>query len=53
MTDKESEPTKWKNYDSILQGRGEADICFPSDFYFLKHAYQSINGRKQRAEVMK
>jgi len=28
-----------KNFDSYLIPRGHADIYFPSDFFFLQHAY--------------
>ena len=33
------------NYDTYLIPRGHADIYFPTDFYFLQHAYQEICGR--------
>ena len=39
------------NHDSYLIPRGHADIYFPSDFFFLQHAYQEICGRK--AQVFK
>jgi len=39
ITNKLKDPTQWKTYESYLIGRGEGDICFPIDFFFLKHAY--------------
>ena len=33
------------NHDSYLIPRGHADIYFPSDFFFLQHAYQEICGK--------
>lgn len=44
VTNKLKDPTQWKTYDHYLIPRGEADICFPVDFFFLKHAYQKITG---------
>jgi hypothetical protein len=40
VTHKLKDPTKWKTYDNYLVPRGEADICFPVDFHFLKYAYE-------------
>ena len=40
VTHKLKDPTKWKTYDTYLIPRGEADICFPVDFHFLKYAYE-------------
>ena len=34
-----------KNFDNYLIPRGHADIYFPSDFFFLQHAYQEICGK--------
>ena len=31
--------------DTYLIPRGHADIYFPSDFFFLQHAYQEICGK--------
>ena len=39
------------DFDSYLVKRGEADIFFPSDFRYLRHAYKKISGR--RAEIYK
>jgi hypothetical protein len=44
VTHKLKDPTDWKTYDSYLCERGHADICFPSDFFFLQHAYTKITG---------
>ena len=38
-------------YLSYLIDLGIADICFPSDFHYLKHAYKHITGRN--ADVLK
>ena len=35
VTHKLKDPTAWNTYDSYLCERGHADICFPTDFYFL------------------
>ena len=45
ITNKLAEPTEWKTYDNYLIPRGAADICFPSDFEFLQHAYENITGQ--------
>lgn len=39
VTNKLKDPTQWETYDTYLVPRGEADLCFPVDFFFLKHAY--------------
>jgi hypothetical protein len=39
VTDKLEGPTEWENYENYLIPRGAADICFPSDFHYLQHAY--------------
>ena len=39
ISNKLLEPTKWETYQSYLVPRGAADICFPSDFNYLQHAY--------------
>ena len=44
ITHKLKDPTQWKTYDTYLVPRGEADICFPIDFYFLKYYYTLITG---------
>jgi hypothetical protein len=44
VTNKLKDPTEWQTYDNYLIERGAADICFPVDFHFLKHAYQRISG---------
>ena len=46
VTHKLKDPEKWKTYDNYLVDRGAADICFPTDFYFLQHAYQQITGKQ-------
>jgi hypothetical protein len=51
VTNKLKDPTQWETYDTYLIPRGEADICFPVDFNFLKHAYQKITGLQ--AEIYK
>jgi len=51
VTHKLKDPTDWQTYDSYLCKRGHADICFPTDFYFLQHAYSRIC--KQQAQVYK
>ncbi len=48
VTNKLKDPTKWKTYETYLTERGAADICFPVDFNFLKHAYQKISGFQSR-----
>jgi hypothetical protein len=35
VTHKLKDPSEWSTYDNYLCERGHADICFPSDFYFL------------------
>ena len=40
VTHKLKDPTQWKTYESYLIPRGDADICFPVDFNFLKYAYE-------------
>ena len=45
VTNKLKDPTEWKTYDTYLIARGAADICFPSDFEYLQHAYQNITGQ--------
>mmetsp|Transcript_13853 Transcript_13853/g.23626 ORF Transcript_13853/g.23626 Transcript_13853/m.23626 type:complete len:325 (+) Transcript_13853:229-1203(+) len=45
ITNKLEGPTKWQEYDTYLIERGAADICFPSDFQFLQHAYESITNK--------
>jgi hypothetical protein len=42
VTNKLKNPTEWKTYDTYLIERGAADICFPTDFHFLKHAYNRV-----------
>ena len=44
VTHKLKDPTKWKTYNHYLVPRGEADICFPVDFFFLKYYYTQITG---------
>lgn len=51
ITNKLQRATEWDTYDSYLVPRGQADICFPSDFKFLQHAYQNIT--KQPSSVYK
>ena len=45
VTDKLEKPTEWENYDDYLIPRGQADICFPSDFQYLQHAYSEITSQ--------
>jgi len=33
--------------------RGAADICFPTDFHFLQHAYARVTGGSKQANVYK
>jgi hypothetical protein len=51
VTHKLKDPTEWTTYETYLCERGHADICFPTDFYFLQHAYQQITGHQ--AQVYK
>ena len=51
VTHKLKDPTAWTTYESYLCERGHADICVPTDFYFLQHAYQHIT--KRQAQVYK
>jgi hypothetical protein len=51
VTNKLKDPTKWQTFNTCLVERGQADICFPTDFYFLQHAYHQITGKK--AQVYK
>jgi hypothetical protein len=39
VTHKLKDPTAWTTYDHFLVERGSCDICFPTDFHFLQHAY--------------
>ena len=39
VTNKLKSPTDWQKYDSYLIPRGSSDICFPTDFQYLQHAY--------------
>lgn len=45
VTKKAEKPEDWVTHSSYLLERGEVDICFPSDFRFLQHAYSSISGK--------
>ena len=45
VTHKLRDPTKWSTYSSYLVPRGHADICFPTDFHFLQHAYTQISNQ--------
>lgn len=42
VTNKLSKPSNWETFNTYMVPRGQADICFPSDFYFLSHAYSKI-----------
>ena len=42
VTHKLADPTKWKEFDTYLVQKGEADICFPTDFHLLRHAYSTV-----------
>ena len=42
VTNKLQGPTEWENFNTYLVPRGAADICFPTDFQYLQHAYQQI-----------
>lgn len=46
VTHKLKDPTQWKTFDTCLVERGSADICYPTDFYFLQHAYKQITGKQ-------
>lgn len=35
VTHKLKDPTKWDAFNDYLTPRGTADICFPTDFYFI------------------
>lgn len=48
VTNKLKDPTKWDTYETYLVERGAADICFPVDFNFMKHAYQKLSGFEAR-----
>lgn len=37
--------SQWQTYDDYLATPGDVDICFPTDFYFLKHAYRHITNK--------
>jgi len=45
VTHKLRDPTEWTTYGSYLVPRGQADICFPSDFNFLQHAYGKLTSK--------
>jgi hypothetical protein len=51
VTHKLKDPTKWETFDTYLTPRGHADICFPTDFFFLQQAYTYITGKE--AQVYK
>ena len=51
VTNKLAGPSDWDSYDSYLVPPGVADICFPSNFYFLQHAYGLLTGKE--AQYMK
>lgn len=44
VTNKLKDPTQWDTYETYLLERGAADICYPVDFHFLRHAYQKMTG---------
>ena len=46
VTHKLKDPTAWTTYDHFLVERGSCDICFPTDFHFLQHAYSQITGKQ-------
>lgn len=48
VTNKLSKPSEWETYDTYLVPRGTADICFPTNFHFLKHAYHKLTGKNPR-----
>lgn len=51
VTKKQGKPEDWTTFNDYLLPRGEVDICFPSDFRFLAHAYKKIT--KKPAFVLK
>lgn len=51
ITNKLQSPTDWDKYETYMIPRGAADICFPSDFHFLQHAYREIT--KQPVTIYK
>ena len=46
VTHKLKNPEDWISHDNYLIDRGHADICFPTDFYFLQHAYKHLTGKQ-------
>jgi hypothetical protein len=46
VTHKLRDPTDWLTYDHYLIERGHTDICYPTDFFFLQHAYRHITGKQ-------
>jgi hypothetical protein len=51
VTHKLKDPTQWETFDNYLTPRGHADICYPTDFYWLQQAYSHITGNQ--AQVYK
>ena len=51
VANKLAAPMDQEEYDHYLIPRGSADICFPTDFHFLQHAYQEIT--QQPAQIYK
>lgn len=45
VTNKLTDPSSWDTFPTYLVPRGLADICFPTNFYFLEHAYRKIAGK--------
>mmetsp|Transcript_4691 Transcript_4691/g.3949 ORF Transcript_4691/g.3949 Transcript_4691/m.3949 type:complete len:145 (-) Transcript_4691:73-507(-) len=48
VTNKLAKPSDWQSFDSYLIPPGVADICFPSDFYFLRNAYELMTGKQAK-----
>ncbi|CAI2371507.1 unnamed protein product [Moneuplotes crassus] len=46
VTNKLAGPSEWESHDTYLIDQGVADICFPSDFYYLRHSYELVTGKK-------
>lgn len=51
VTDRKEGPSEWDEFDTYLIERGQADICFPTDFNFLRHAASEVFDKT--ATVMK
>jgi hypothetical protein len=45
ITKKAEKPEDWETFEHYLLDRGQVDMCFPSDFRFLQHAYRKLTGK--------